>query len=71
MCEPLADTEVVSLHDALMIAIPAAALLIVLVAPGQPRWLRRPWFISGSPRRGLVGVLFAILLLAATFRAVV
>jgi hypothetical protein len=52
-----------------MIAIPAAALIIVVAAPGEQRWLRRPWFINGPPRRGVVEAFFAILLVAAILRA--
>jgi hypothetical protein len=39
--EHLADTEAVTLRDALQIAIPAVLLIIVVAAPGEPRWLRR------------------------------
>lgn len=67
--ERLADTQVMGLRDAVMIAIPAVALLVVVSAPGELRWLRRPRFISGAPRRGVVGALLALLLLAAIFRA--
>ena len=67
--EHLADRETVTLRDTLMIAIPAVALIIVVAAPGEQRWLRRPWFINGPPRRRVLEAFFAILLLVAIFRA--
>jgi hypothetical protein len=53
-----------TVRDTLMIAIPAAALIIVVASPGEGRWLRRPWFIKGPPRRGVLEAFCAILLLS-------
>ena len=52
----------------LSIAIPALAL-VVLVMPGTPRWLRKPWFAEGPPRRTYLAGFFALLLLIAVIRA--
>jgi hypothetical protein len=58
----------VTLRDALQIAIPAVLLVIVVPAPGEPRWVRRPWFINGPPRRGVPEAVCAIFLLLTILR---
>jgi hypothetical protein len=58
------------LRDVLSIAIPAVGLL-VLAQPGRPRWSRRPWFVSGPPRRWWFGLFFGALLVGAIIHVVV
>lgn len=55
-------------NDAITIAVPAIALIIVLAVPGEPRWLARPWFIKGPPRRGPIAAFITVLLIAAIAR---
>jgi hypothetical protein len=64
------DSEQMSLTTALSIAVPAVALLVVVAARGELRWIRRPWFVKGEPRRLMLGVLFGLLLAVALVRAV-
>lgn len=53
-----------SLRDALGIAIPVLALVMIAFVPGEPRWLRRPWFMSDKPpRRAVLAVPFVAILL--------
>ena len=59
-----------TLRNAISIAIPAVALLIVLAAPGQARWARRPWLIKQEPRRAAVAAVFTALLIIAIIHAV-
>jgi hypothetical protein len=59
-----------TLSDLLGIATLAIALIVVIAIPGEPRWLARPWFIKGPPRRAPIAVFLAALLIAATARAV-
>ena len=40
------------------IAIPAVALLLIVLVLGQPRWLGTPWLVIGPPMRALLAVLF-------------
>jgi hypothetical protein len=47
------------------IATLAIALVAVIAIPGAPRWLRRPWFINGPPRRAQIAAFIAVLLVAA------
>jgi hypothetical protein len=56
-------------RDALSIALPAIALAFVLFLPGTPRWGRRPWFVTGPPRRGPLAAFCAVLLLFAVIHA--
>jgi hypothetical protein len=58
-----------TLTDAISIAIPAIALIAVIAIPGTPRWLARPSFADGQPRRTPIAVFLAILLIAAIVRA--
>lgn len=58
-----------STGDALSIAIPALALLVTLWLPGEPRWLGKPWFVNGAPRRAPFAAFFAILLIVAIARS--
>jgi hypothetical protein len=51
-----------TLRDALSIAIPAVGLVVALAVPGEPRWIGRPWFIKGPPRRGMWAAFFAAFL---------
>jgi hypothetical protein len=51
------------------IAILAIALVAVIAVPGEPRWLRRPGFIRGSPRRAPIAAFIAVLLVATIARA--
>jgi hypothetical protein len=53
---------------ALSIAIPLVAL--VVLALGEARWSRRPWFLGGGPRRGLLAVILVAFLAVAVVRAV-
>jgi hypothetical protein len=57
------------MSDGLGIAILALALVAVLVAPGEPRWLARPWLIKDPPRRAWLAAFVAFLLVAAIIRA--
>jgi hypothetical protein len=59
-----------TLRDALSIAIPAVALVVLVAAPGELRWTRRPWFIKGPPRRRSFAALFAALLVIAVAHSV-
>jgi len=52
---------------ALSIAIPLVPL--VVLALGEARWSRRPWFLGG-PRRGLLAVILVAFLAVAVVRAV-
>jgi hypothetical protein len=56
-------------RDALSIAIPGIALAGILFLPETPRWGRRPWFFSATPRRGLLAGFFGALLLFAVIHA--
>jgi len=60
----------VTLRDAISIAIPVIALVIILAVPGEPRWVRRPWFIKGPPRRGPMAAFFAAFLILEIVRVV-
>jgi hypothetical protein len=54
--------------EAFSIAIPALALVVVLL-PESRRWGRRPWLVKEIPRRGLLAVFVSLLLLAAVLHA--
>lgn len=68
--ERTTDTETVTLRDAISIAIPVIALVIILAIPGEPRWVSRPWFIKGPPRRGPLAAFFTAFLLLEIARVV-
>jgi hypothetical protein len=53
------------------IAIPAVALLLIVLVLGQPRWLGKPWLVIGPPMRALLAVLFGLLLIVAIARALI
>lgn len=58
-----------SLSDALGLAIPVV-LLLSLAIPGEPRWIRRPWLVTGPPRRATWAALYVVLLIAGIVRIV-
>jgi hypothetical protein len=58
-----------SLRDILSIAIPTVGLL-VLAQPGEPRWILRPWFVSGPPRRWWFILFDGVILVGAIVHAV-
>jgi hypothetical protein len=56
--------------NALAIAVPALALFAIVAVPGELRWLGRPWFMKGHPRRRYLATFAAVILAGAIVHAV-
>jgi hypothetical protein len=58
-------------RDAVEIAIPALVLFALVAVPGEPRWMRKPWFIKDGVvlRRRYIAVPFVVLLVVAIVNA--